>query len=423
MKLSEARHQSEAETKSENDASEYLLKTICAFRQADLMEISSKEIREYLDLVIRGCAKTDDPVSILTDAQKHTGFLAVAQNGLHEFNTKIPNANNSSLPLFRTLRPEGASSSYVSSLTTQTMKRFGSVEGAAVSFAQKILSHQFLLDDEFTCIGVEMTSDCLIRRTLIDMGLPEDIALKIGDAIGQNMASPNKEAVPRFAKQTFFPCGQGQYVVITPVHHTGFSEEYHRRLNQIVASPNQRISFRPTHVAGANPINGGLLNSELGGRHRHLLSLPPKKRKPQGTLKNILYYIEKEGTLFSGYGIEDLNMDHFKNIEKAPKSNRRIRATRQRAIWEVVRRVTFNTTFLAHNIFDVDPKALDHLPKVERRLIDSKYRAGGKLKAEEIDELVAKAMGPVRQFHPDILNDRTNRLFGDTFKLVFKRGL
>ncbi|MDA3791756.1 MAG: hypothetical protein PF503_25080 [Desulfobacula sp.] len=421
MNLIELKQMADQETKTDDARTEFLYKKICAFRQEDLITVSTKELKEYLVLCIKGSAKTVDPIVLLSDPKKHEDFIKVAQKGFHEFNTKIPNANNDGLPLFRTLT-EPACQPFVSSRTVFTRKKYGSVDNARISFAQKILSHQFILDEEFKCIGVELTYDSLVRQELIKMGLPEKVALKIGDIILSNMSTPNKNPVHRFSKQIFFPCGDGEYIVISPVQHTGFSNEFHQRMFQITSVSDKFIKFRNTQVAGANPINAGLLNSELGGRHRHLLSLPPKKGSLQA-LERDLSFMTKNKTIFPD-NLEGADLSVFKKIEKSRSNNRKIRATRQREIWKIVNNLTYNARFIAQHIFEIEDrnKTFLAIPDIERKLVDAKYR-GKKLSVAEIDTLVDINMASLKLHHQEMLNEKVETLFKDTFKLAFKKGL
>ncbi|MCP3945019.1 MAG: hypothetical protein GY710_26575 [Desulfobacteraceae bacterium] len=420
MKFKDLLKIADQETDSEKQWTEFIYKKICAFRQESVIEITKKELKKYLGLCIKGSANTE---ALLSDPLKHKGFLTVAKKGLHEFNTKIPNANNGGKPLFRTIKNKDVQP-FVSSRTVMMTKKYGSVENSSISFAQKILSHQFILEEKFICIGVEFKTDSLVRQTLIEMGLPEKIAKEIGQAIQNNMENPNKDAVHRFSKQIFFPCDNDKYVVITPVQHSGLSDEFHRRIGKVVSNSNQFVAFRNTVVAGANPINSGLLNSELGGRHKHLLALPPGKKAPLNILKRILLYLPANKTLFPSVWVEQMDFEVFKKIEKSQSNNRKIRAKKNREIRKIVNFILFDARYLARNLFSIKRPEMvfDFISDVEHKLIDAKYRNGKNISSLEIETLLDTNMSNIRRHHEKILNDSVEKEFREIFKTVFRKG-
>ncbi len=413
------------ETKSEKQWNEFVYKKICTFRQESMIAVKKKNLKEYLDLTIKGSAKIEISSEFLINPMKHEGFLRVAKKGFHEFNTKIPNASNDGKSLFRTIKKEYSYQPFVTSRTVNTTKKYGSVDNAALSFAQKILSHQFILDGEFKCIGIELTTDSLVRKTLIKMGLPEKITKKIGMVIQDNIESPNKDDIHRFSKQIFFPCDNGQYIVVTPVQHTGLSEEFHRRITRIMVDPNKFIAFRNTFVAGANPINAGLLNSELGGRHKHLLAIPPKKNNKMGILKRILLFLPKNKTLFPSDRTEIIDFELFKKIERSKSNNRMIRAKRTREVQKIINLIIFDSCFLAKNLFSLEHSEIifDSIPDVEHKLIDAKYRDGKNMSPQDIKFLVDINMKNIKLHHEKMLNETVEKEFRDIFQTVFRKGL
>lgn len=262
---------------------------------APLLRVASGELGLYLTALINALflkankseALFDEATAkqVLQDEKRQQSLLGVAESALGTHNLKYPNANVNQGAVFEQL-PRAASpvaQPWVSSHSVALTRTLGGAGNAAWAAEIRFLGAEFLLEGE----RVRM-AEVLAQRTgavwkaLHRLGLRQSDADKLGAVLAQRLGQPESGGVDRLSKQVFFPLRDADDVVITPVQHFGLAREFHSRFFQRVSKDNpqqERFQTRALKVGGANPINAGPYNAEIGGLYRHLLAEVPNPQQ------------------------------------------------------------------------------------------------------------------------------------------------
>ena len=262
---------------------------------APLLRVASGELGLYLTALINALflkankseALFDEATAkqVLQDEKRQQSLLGVAESALGTHNLKYPNANVNQGAVFEQL-PRAASpvaQPWVSSHSVALTRTLGGAGNAAWAAEIRFLGAEFLLEGE----RVRM-AEVLAQRTgavwkaLHCLGLRQSDADKLGAVLAQRLGQPESGGVDRLSKQVFFPLRDADDVVITPVQHFGLAREFHSRFFQRVSKDNsqqERFQTRALKVGGANPINAGPYNAEIGGLYRHLLAEVPNPQQ------------------------------------------------------------------------------------------------------------------------------------------------
>lgn len=292
--------------------------------------------------------------------RRSKSLCGVAENALGTHNLKYPNANVSQGGVFY----QGEYSSlkndpYLSSDTTRLTRTIGGAGNAAWAAEIRFLSTEFMMGGARIRIADELARrEGDVWQNLLALGLPEDTADDLASTLQQRLNEADKGSIDRLSKQVFFPVRGGEDIVITPVQSFGLTREFHTRMKQRShreAENPEWLVHRSLKVGGANPINAGTYNAELGGLYRHLLAAAPavkiSNREAYGQrLNQLLARIEKRGTVFPRAKQLDLDFTYL-NPENLPKPNQAFLKNRQLFKGDG-KQIDGATDYIAHRIME-----------------------------------------------------------------------
>lgn len=382
--------------------------------RAPLIQVKTTDLRHFLSLILLAWNKSKDweitntiLKSILENPKLHEDLIFVGQQGFHTHNLKIPNANVSQIGVMAT--PLSAPKFVMASSNTILGKHFGVAGNAAKALPLKLFTVEFLLEDMKVCLLSEIAdSNSTIGKAFQVMGMPPTLQEKLHSILKKRSEQIEVEAIDRFSKQIFFPIRDGQetrYTLITPTPHTGSIREFHERIQQFYEREKDNEAknkgFLPAHslaVGGANPINAGNLNAELGGRHRHLLCNFPKK-SPIDELDKWLYWVRTKKTLFIELPIH-LRSKFIKALYARLAENYNARKERSEAIVEIAHAMLQPLRVLKEALLE-NPELGQQLRQIELSLeeqlaLQGISGRGGRMDKDVIQTLSEKAVRTIK---------------------------
>ncbi len=402
---------------------------------AALLEVTASELRDYLLALVNAlffkATKQEelfDAVTAkqaLTDAKRLQSLLGVAESALGTHNLKYPNANVGQGAVFGQAEVNHpANYPWVSSLTTRLTRTVGGAGNAAWAAEIRFLCTEFLLEGERTRMAdVLATREGKVWEVLQTLGLQQTDADKIGRVLHQRLNHPDKGAIDHLSKQVFFPIREGEDVVITPVQHLGLAREFHARFFQRISKDNprqERLNVRALKVGGANPINAGPYNAELGGLYRHLLAeAPPPKRSSANEAEQfddhaalLLARLRQRYTVFPSPQQLELDVTLF-DADALPKrawrkgiscqkSHIENRLVFEQAADALARQLLQDACHLAEWLAlqadsPLTEAAFDQVAVLEKAWLDPRLRAQQRLGANQVEVLVSAALALFEQ--------------------------
>ena len=309
-----------------------------------LLQIASGELRSYLIALINALflkaskaeALFDEATvtQVLQDEKRQQALLGVAESALGTHNLKYPNANVNQGAVFEQLPRAEASmpQPWVSSHSVVLTRTLGGAGNAAWAAEIRFLGAEFLLDGaRVRMADVLAQQSGAVWEALHGLGLRQGDADKLAAVLAQRLHQPERGFLDRLSKQVFFPLCDAQDVVITPVQHFGLAREFHSRFFQRVSKDNpqqERFQTRALKVGGANPINAGPYNAEIGGLYRHLLALPPQQESSMDSERlfgMVLARCRQRGSVFGAYGAFDVSALNKSVVQRSSRLNRQQR--------------------------------------------------------------------------------------------------
>lgn len=257
--------------------------------------LSSDYLQEGVAIVLQACLdsfpvtmneKASDELydrSSLTDiagliAKEIGNFKTVAKDHIGTHTGKIPNPSVSGpggLLYDKQVFEKASELAYVSSASIKAGQRLGAAGNAAQNRAQRFLSVTFSIDGQPLSVYEDIGAKGVIYTQLSLLGFPKDDLDEISATIAARFSSDNIESPGQYSKGLIWPTENGD-VVITPVHPYAMALQMHGRFK---ARVEEGVSIQNTwiKIGGTKPQNAGLVNNDLGGSHRLLKSIPPKR--------------------------------------------------------------------------------------------------------------------------------------------------
>lgn len=264
--------------------------------------LDSKLIKEGVAVVLQACLDAFPKVmnqtasdeiyarSSFSDIQKLIegeveNFKTVARDHIGTHTGKIPNPSVSgpggllySAEIFK----EASKLSHVSSATINAGQRLGAAGNAAQNRAQRFLSATFSIDGVPVSVFEDVGKKGQIFDALVSLGFPKSDIDEVADIINHRYSSVIDEKPGLNSKGLLWPTPHGD-VVITPVHPYAMTIELSSRLKNRFAA-GRIVHNTWIKIGGTKPQNAGLVNNDLGGVHRLLKSIPPKRTSRIGRL-------------------------------------------------------------------------------------------------------------------------------------------
>lgn len=145
--------------------------------------------------------------------------------------------------------------------------------------------------------------------------------------------------VPAGQSTVFWPTGEGRYVAVSPVPSFALMSELERRMvNRMFRHGEgvlqQRFTTSVIGVGGTKPQNTALVTSDVGGRLRRLLALPPEQAQ-QGS-KQLLGLLARAEIRFSGRDVSKQTLEWLVSAMGDGRDNRQARDRLEAAVEQVV---------------------------------------------------------------------------------------
>jgi hypothetical protein len=394
-----------------------------------LLDVTASELRDYLAALVNAlflkASKADDLFDagtarqVLQDQKRLQSLLGVAESALGTHNLKYPNANVGQGAVFA--QPVAGSTvpnAWVSSRTVNVVRTLGGAGNAAWAAEIRFLCAEFRLDGQHTRMADVLASrEGLVWETLKGLGLQQADADPIGAVLHNRLTQPDKGAIDRLSKQVFFPvrdAKETQYAVITPVQSFGLAREFHVRYRQRTHKDNPHREFfntRALKVGGANPINAGPYNAELGGLYQHLLAKMPSQTADN--VERLLARLHTQKSIFPRpkqlhLDVTDLvfhkNSLHLTQNSKTHRDNFEAAAD-SLALQLLQDAITLHQWLLEQAESPLMDAIYANIPDLQKQWLDPKLRQNPRLGNNQITALVAIAM----------------RLLGDCPKHVYEQ--
>lgn len=249
------------------------------------IEADGEDVHALFELHTLACLgkKGESEAKKILEASGVQVGLQSALESVGAYNRKSPNASVGAGPLFalppgedRDL-PPGASSR-----TAPCVRRIGSAGNAAYAAYMSFLAKEYVVDGVVRSVAEDFAARGPLWQAAIEAGLPADFAETVAERLRARVERSEIAPIDRFLKQIYWPTADGDYCLLSPVQSFAALGELVLRLDRIVRKERHIVSREYAKVAGANAINAGQLNAEIGGLQPHLLCLPPKRRAPLG---------------------------------------------------------------------------------------------------------------------------------------------
>ena len=402
---------------------------------APLLQIASSELRLYLTALINALflkaskfeTLFDESTAkqALQDEKRLQSLLGVAESALGTHNLKYPNANVNQGAVFEQLPRDTASTMqpWVSSYSLALTRTIGGAGNAAWAAEIRFLGTEFLLDGERVRMADVLAQKAgAVYVALQGLGLRQADADKLAAVLAQRLRQADRGSLDRLSKQVFFPLRGGDDVVITPVQHFGLAREFHARFFQRVSKDNpqqERFQTRALKVGGANPINAGPYNAEIGGLYRHLLAEVPMldaysfatdREKAQAFddyAQRLLARLQQRHTIFplpnqlvfddSFLNADAILKQGWSDGQRRRKSNVYNRNTHQVAVDYIAEQLLQDATHLAEWLaMQADSVLLQaefaEVSELEKSWLDRRLRPYTRLGEQQVDSLVTHAL-------------------------------
>jgi len=403
---------------------------------APLLAIKTTELHTYLLQLINALfnkAKTEEALNSSENAQQAlqlpkrlNTLAAVASDVLGTHNLKYPNAGVKQGGIFQ---QDQAHYDYpfVSSKTTQLTRTLGGAGNAAAAAEIRFLSTEFLLEQQRTGISAVLQAQTgAVWEHLLQLGLPEADAISLGKQLTQRTTQAETKPVDRLLKQVFFPRDHNEQhdIIITPILHFGLAREFHSRLKQR-RNDSEWISTHNIKVGGANPINAGPHNAEIGGVYHHLaVTIPRQQHNP---IQQLLANLEKHATIFPNAQTLMFDTRIFKSSAIYQASNKESREEYQTDLFSIVQQLLQAPLSLAdwlqknthHTV------SLHDLSELEQRFLQALIHGKPRLSSDDIQKLSRKCLSIFEkaQHYDGEPHKKPNYLLDDTDKQDLQKAI
>lgn len=362
--------------------------------------------------------------TMIEDQTKNLLIAAESQVGTHT--AKIPNpAVESPSALFANDKVfEAASAShYVTTASAKSSQRIGAAGNAAQGKAQRLLATRLDIDGVLTDVAEDIAAGGKVAQALAAIGFRSETIDGIAKIMTARMAGDGGQRTAGVGtKQLIWPTDEGD-VVITPVHPYAMHVELARRLDQR-REAGSRIQTTFVTVGGSQPQNAGLVNGDMGGRHRMLIGTPPT---PGNVESRAVYRDTIRGEI--GYGKP--SADAVKALVKLLKATDRDNRESRRALEVAIRKVVVGVAMPFIRFRDaswqdtIDPDRITY-PAWAAPLLRAGYKDLEEKRKRLIEDISDKVLETV---DPELLGASrdvddfravVNRVVDDFFTDVFK---
>jgi hypothetical protein len=286
------------------------------------IQISATETVDFVRIVNRHSLPA--ALSKLSLLQQN-GLIRAAESQIGSHNAKVTNTNVGH-PMYIDLKPgDTVFAGGVSPRTTRLSRTMGAAGNAADAGYMGFLCAACLLDGQAVTIAEDLSRKGGLYKACLQVGMDPSLADKLHDILARRYSCADDVTIDRFIKQIFVSRGQaGRYALVSPLQSEGLRAEVERRV-RTRREQGQRFNTATTAVGGANAINAGRLNVEIGGRHTHFLCLPPEQAgidSRSDWMNAQLLFLAGTGTVFRPRGLSTATIAAFKSTLRDRRQNR-----------------------------------------------------------------------------------------------------
>jgi hypothetical protein len=368
-------------------------------------QISVKFFEEY---------RNPNAVRDLASAQADN-LLKSAESQVGTHTAKIPNPSVvSPTALFSSAEvfTEAKTSRLVSSASIESGQRIGAAGNAALGKTQRLLATRLEIDGAIVEVVTDIIEGGPVSHALMQIGFSNETLETVSEILKGRLLDSEREHTPgKGTKQLLWPT-EGGDVAITPVHPYAMHVELARRLEQRRKSGTW-VNTTFFVVGGTKPQNAGMVNGDLGGRHRMLIGVPPKT---QSFENRVTFRDAARGEIDFGRPSGEAVKELIKSLKAVNKDNRQARLELESCIRRVV--VGISMPFIRfrdtswHD--EVQPDKIKH-PKWAQPLLVNGYDGLGDRRARMLDDVTRKVM---EHLPPTILGDGDDA--NDVFEIIRK---
>lgn len=224
-------------------------------------------------------ARSEDQTYFAGLIEKETkNLLVAARDHLGTHTAKVPNPSVTGpggLFADAGVLSEASRHAFVSSASFNARQRVGAAGNAAQGKAQRFLASRIKVGNDIVDISESIASKGAVYNSMIELGFDPTAVSELAEILRGRMDGTVGDTTPGSGtKGLIWPTDEGD-IVITPVHSYAMHVELAARIK---ARHDGNRSIDHTHivVGGTKPQNAGLINSDMGGWHRMLISKPPE---------------------------------------------------------------------------------------------------------------------------------------------------
>lgn len=165
---------------------------------------------------------------------------------------------------------------FVSSASFSARQRLGAAGNAAQGKAQRFLASRIRIGEQIMDVSKSIATKGVIYDAMLELGFLLETMEELAAILSGRIDGTIGDTTPGLgAKGLIWPTVEGD-IVITPVHSYAMHVELAARIKERTVSPLRKIDRTHVIVGGTKPQNAGLVNSDMGGWHRMLVSRPPE---------------------------------------------------------------------------------------------------------------------------------------------------
>jgi len=290
--------------------------------EAPLIDLESADVEIYVAAI--ALLTLGSPLSALP-SKRQTGLLRAAEMQVGHVNGKVGNTRVRR-PMYIDRRPgKQVYAGCVGPRTTHITRALTSAGNATDNPHMGFWCASCKLDGRAVTMAGDFAAAGPLYQACLAQGMSKSLATALHDTLAKRFGAADQEAVDRFLKQIYIALDIDRYVLVSPMQYDGLRAEVEARCRHRSAK-GQKFNILKTAVGGANPINAGRVNAEIGGRHTHFLCLPPDAPTLSSSaewLDSQLRHLAATGSVFKW---RDLSAETIKSLSAALVDERNNRA-------------------------------------------------------------------------------------------------
>lgn len=374
-------------------------------------------------------AYSDPAVLLEMIAKQSKSFLVSAESQVGTHTAKIPNPSvESPTALFasKEVFAAAAAESRISTASISSGQRIGAAGNAALGKTQRLLATRLEIDGVLIDIVDDIAAGGAVSKALVQVGFAPEVIESASEILKGRVSDFERQQTPGSGtKQLLWPTEDGD-VVITPVHAYAMHVELARRIG-LRQQAGSIIDTTFVVVGGTQPQNAGLINGDMGGRHRMLKGAPPVTESSE---VRAAYRAAQRGELEFGRASTEAVNALVKSVKASYRDNRIARRQLETIIRQVIVGLAMPFIRYRDNTWHDEISAEKiKFPKWSAPLLTHGFDGIGERKSKLLGDVSRKVVGYIPVEHLGAANDVSDligvieKVAGEFFGDVFKGGL